>query len=219
MLQGHSFNPVVEAVRKQAQKSTSFGAPCLQELKLAELLIARVPTLEKVRMVNSGTEATMSAIRLARGITQRDRIVKFAGCFHGHADSLLVQAGSGVITLGLPDSPGVPAALAQHTITLPYNDMDAVSETFRQFGSEIAAVIVEPIAGNMGCIPPVPGFLEELRTQTTRFGSLLIFDEVMTGFRVAQGGAQELFDVPPDLTTLGKVYWRWTACRSVRWSS
>ena len=205
MLQGHSFDPVVKAVRAQAQRATSFGAPCLQELKLAELLVARVPSLEKVRMVNSGTEATMSAIRLARGITQRDRIVKFAGCFHGHADSLLVQAGSGVLTFGLPDSPGVPATLAQHTITLPYNNIEAIIETFRQFGSEIAAVIVEPIAGNMGCIPPVSGFLEELRNQTTRFGSLLIFDEVMTGFRVAQGGAQELFDVAPDLTTLGKV--------------
>lgn len=205
MLRGYSFKPVVEAICTQAQRATSFGAPCLQELKLAELLIARVPTLERVRMVNSGTEATMSAIRLARGVTQRDRIVKFAGCFHGHADSLLVQAGSGILTLGLPDSPGVPVSLAHHTVTLPYNNLETVKDTFQKFGNEIAAVIVEPVAGNMGCIPPIPGFLEELREQTTQFGSLLIFDEVMTGFRVARGGAQELFDVTPDLTTLGKV--------------
>lgn len=205
MLQGYSFYPVVEAVREQAQRATSFGAPCLLELELANLLISNVPSMEKVRMVNSGTEATMSVIRLARGITKRDRIVKFAGCFHGHADSLLVQAGSGVLTLGLPDSPGVPAALAEQTLTLPYNDVEAIRDVFHRFGSEIAGVIVEPIAGNMGCIPPVSGFLEELRTQTTLHGSLLIFDEVMTGFRVARGGAQELFDITPDLTTLGKV--------------
>ena len=205
MLQGYSFNPVVEAISSQARRATSFGAPCLPELILADLLVARVPSLERVRMVNSGTEATMSAIRLARGITKRDRIVKFAGCFHGHADSLLVQAGSGVMTLGLPDSPGVPASLAQLTLTLPYNDAEAVRATFQEYGSEIAGIIVEPIAGNMGCIPPVPGFLEELRKQTTHHGSLLIFDEVMSGFRVARGGAQESFGINPDLTTLGKV--------------
>ena len=205
MLQGFSFAPVVQAVSTQAQRATSFGAPCLVELELANLLVSCVPSLEKVRMVNSGTEATMSVIRLARGITKRDRIVKFTGCFHGHADSLLVQAGSGVLTLGLPDSPGVPAALAQQTLSLPYNDVEAVREAFTQFGSEIAAVIVEPIAGNMGCILPIAGFLEELRTQTTQHGSLLIFDEVMTGFRVSRGGAQEMFEVTPDLTTLGKV--------------
>ncbi|MXW07037.1 MAG: glutamate-1-semialdehyde-2,1-aminomutase [Gammaproteobacteria bacterium] len=204
-LQGYSFAPVVQAVTTQAQRATSFGAPCLIELELANLLVSSVPSLEKIRMVNSGTEATMSVIRLARGITNRDRIVKFTGCFHGHADSLLVQAGSGVLTLGLPDSPGVPRALAQQTLSLPYNDIEAVQDVFTQFGSEIAAVIVEPIAGNMGCIPPVEGFLEELRTQTTQHGSLLIFDEVMTGFRVALGGAQEMFEVSPDLTTLGKV--------------
>ncbi|MXZ54974.1 MAG: glutamate-1-semialdehyde-2,1-aminomutase [Gammaproteobacteria bacterium] len=205
MLQGYSFPPVVHAVTTQAQRATSFGAPCLLELELANLLVSCVPSLEKVRMVNSGTEATMSVVRLARGITNRDRIVKFTGCFHGHADSLLVQAGSGVLTLGLPDSPGVPTALAQQTLSLPYNNVEAVRDAFTQFGTEIAAVIVEPIAGNMGCIPPVSGFLEELRTQTTRHGSLLIFDEVMTGFRVARGGAQEMFKVTPDLTTLGKV--------------
>ncbi len=205
MLQGYSFPPVVQAVSTQAQRATSFGAPCMLELELANLLVSSVPSLEKVRMVNSGTEATMSVIRLARGITNRDRIVKFTGCFHGHADSLLVQAGSGVLTLGLPDSPGVPTALAQQTLSLPYNDIEAVQDVFTQFGNEIAAVIVEPIAGNMGCIPPVAGFLEELRTQTTQHGSLLIFDEVMTGFRVALGGAQEMFKVTPDLTTLGKV--------------
>ena len=205
MLQGYSFAPVVQAVTAQAQKATSFGAPCLLELELANLLVSCVPSLEKVRMVNSGTEATMSVIRLARGITNRDRILKFTGCFHGHADSLLVQAGSGVLTLGLPDSPGVPSALAQQTLSLPYNDVEAVRDAFTQFGTEIAAVIVEPIAGNMGCIPPVAGFLEELRTQTTQHGSLLIFDEVMTGFRVARGGAQKVYEVTPDLTTLGKV--------------
>lgn len=205
MLQGYSFEPVVEAIHAQAQRATSFGAPCLTELQLANLVVSRIPSLEKVRMVNSGTEATMSAIRLARGITNRDRIVKFAGCFHGHADSLLVQAGSGVMTLGLPDSPGVPASLAQHTLTLPYNNEDAIRETFKECGHEIAGVIVEPIAGNMGCIPPVPGFLEELRKQTKKYDSLLILDEVMTGFRVASGGAQEFFEISPDLTTLGKV--------------
>ncbi|MCY3859056.1 MAG: glutamate-1-semialdehyde 2,1-aminomutase [Gammaproteobacteria bacterium] len=205
MLQGFSYQPVVDAVREQAQLAMSFGAPTEIEVKMAELICDLVPSVEKVRMVNSGTEATMSAIRLARGITGRDKIVKFEGGFHGHGDSLLVKAGSGVLTLGLPDSPGVPADLAQHTLTVPYNDLNSVERVFDTFGQAIAAVIVEPVAGNMGCIPPLPGFLEGLRSQTTDHGALLIFDEVMTGFRVAPGGAQELYNVRPDLTTLGKV--------------
>ena len=194
MLRGFSFQPVIDAVRDQAQRAMSFGAPTEIEVKMAELICDLVPSVEKVRMVNSGTEATMSAIRLARGITGRDKIVKFEGGFHGHGDSLLVKAGSGVLTLGLPDSPGVP-----------YNDLDAVAHVFDAYGAEIAAVIVEPVAGNMGCIPPLPGFLEALRTLTADHSALLIFDEVMTGFRVAPGGAQQLFNVQPDLTTLGKV--------------
>ena len=205
MLQGFSFQPVIDAVREQAQLAMSFGAPTEIEVKMAELICDLVPSVEMVRMVNSGTEATMSAIRLARGITGRDKIVKFEGGFHGHGDSLLVKAGSGVLTLGLPDSPGVPSDLAQHTITVPYNDLDATARVFDVYGPAIAAVIVEPVAGNMGCIPPLPGFLEGLREQTTEHGALLIFDEVMTGFRVAPGGAQQLFNVQPDLTTLGKV--------------
>ena len=205
MLQGFAFESVIDAVTDQARRSTSFGAPTEVEIQLAELVAARVPSIEKVRMCNSGTEATMSAIRLARGATGRDRIVKFQGCFHGHGDSLLVKAGSGVLTLGLPDSPGVPADLAQHTLTLPFNDIDSTKELFAEHGEDIACVIVEPIAGNMGCIPPVAGFLETLRECTTAAGSILIFDEVMTGFRVALGGAQELYEVTPDITTLGKV--------------
>ncbi|MCY4093495.1 MAG: glutamate-1-semialdehyde 2,1-aminomutase [Gammaproteobacteria bacterium] len=205
MLQGFSYKPVVDAVREQAQLAMSFGAPTEIEVKMAELICDLVPSVEKVRMVNSGTEATMSAIRLARGITGRDKIVKFEGGFHGHGDSLLVKAGSGVLTLGLPDSPGVPADLAQHTLTVPYNDLNAIERVFDTYGQAIAAVIVEPVAGNMGCIPPLPGFLEGLRSQTTDHNTLLIFDEVMTGFRVAPGGAQQLYDVKPDLTTLGKV--------------
>lgn len=205
MLRGFSFQPVIDAVRDQAQRAMSFGAPTEIEVKMAELICDLVPSVEKVRMVNSGTEATMSAIRLARGITGRDKIVKFEGGFHGHGDSLLVKAGSGVLTLGLPDSPGVPSDLAQHTLTVPYNDLDAVAHVFDAYGPEIAAVIVEPVAGNMGCIPPLPGFLEALRTLTADHSALLIFDEVMTGFRVAPGGAQQLFNVQPDLTTLGKV--------------
>lgn len=205
MLRGFSFQPVVDAVRDQAQLAMSFGAPTEIEVKMAELICELVPSVEKVRMVNSGTEATMSAIRLARGITGRDKIVKFEGGFHGHGDSLLVKAGSGVLTLGLPDSPGVPSDLAQHTLTLSYNDLDAIERVFDAFGEAIAAVIVEPVAGNMGCIPPLPGFLEALRAQTAAHNALLIFDEVMTGFRVAPGGAQQLYNVQPDLTTLGKV--------------
>ncbi len=205
MLNGYSNEPVVSAVREQAIRATSFGAPTVQEIELTELVVSRFPSIQKLRMVNSGTEATMSAIRLARGYTGRDRIVKFEGCFHGHPDSLLVKAGSGVMTLGLPDSPGVPASIAQHTITLPFNDAQAVNEVFSQSGDEIACVIVEPIAGNMGCIPPNEEFLHALRDRTAQHGALLIFDEVMTGFRVAAGGAQELYEITPDLTTLGKV--------------
>ncbi|MXW54633.1 MAG: glutamate-1-semialdehyde-2,1-aminomutase [Gammaproteobacteria bacterium] len=205
MLRGYSCEPVVHALRDQSIRATSFGAPTLQEIEMAELVVDRVASIEKVRMVNSGTEATMSAIRLARGFTGRDRIVKFEGCFHGHGDSLLVKAGSGVMTLGLPDSPGVPADLAKHTLTLPFNDCQAIEETFASMGDDIACVIVEPIAGNMGVVPPIDGFLESLRKVTQKHGSLLIFDEVMTGFRVAPGGAQELYGVTPDITTLGKV--------------
>ena len=205
MVQGFSYAPVVDAVTEQARDALSFGAPTEVEVAMAELICERIPSIERIRMVNSGTEATMSAIRLARGFTARDKLVKFEGGFHGHGDSLLVKAGSGVLTLGLPDSPGVPADLAKHTLTVPYNDADAVRQVFTRFDQEIACVIVEPIAGNMGCIPPGPGFLGTLREITREHGALLIFDEVMTGFRVAAGGAQELYDVRPDLTTLGKV--------------
>ncbi len=205
MIQGHGFKPVVDAVKKQAITSLGFGAPTELEITMAEKVVERIPSIELVRMVNSGTEATMSAIRLARGFTERDKIIKFEGCYHGHSDSLLVKAGSGVLTLGLPDSPGVPTSLAQHTITLPYNNSNALIQAFENYGDEIGAVILEPVAGNMGCIPPAPGFLETARRLTTEYDSVLIFDEVMTGFRVARGGAQELYGVEPDLTTLGKV--------------
>ena len=205
MIQGHGFKPIVDAVRKQAITSLGFGAPTELEITMAEKVVERIPSIELVRMVNSGTEATMSAIRLARGFTGRDKIIKFEGCYHGHSDSLLVKAGSGVLTLGLPDSPGVPATLAQHTITLPYNDLNALTQAFEHYGNEIGAVIMEPVAGNMGCIPPSSGFLETARRLTTKHDSVLIFDEVMTGFRVAPGGAQELYGVEPDLTTLGKI--------------
>ncbi len=205
MIQGHGFKPVVDAVKKQAITSLGFGAPTELEITMAEKVVERIPSIELVRMVNSGTEATMSAIRLARGFTERDKIIKFEGCYHGHSDSLLVKAGSGVLTLGLPDSPGVPTSLAQHTITLPYNNSNALIQAFENYGDEIGAVILEPVAGNMGCIPPAPGFLETARRLTKEYNSVLIFDEVMTGFRVARGGAQELYGVEPDLTTLGKV--------------
>ena len=205
MIQGHGFKPIVDAVRKQAITSLGFGAPTELEITMAEKVVERIPSIELVRMVNSGTEATMSAIRLARGFTGRDKIIKFEGCYHGHSDSLLVKAGSGVLTLGLPDSPGVPATLAQHTITLPYNDLSALVQAFEHYGNEIGAVILEPVAGNMGCIPPASGFLETTRRLSTEHDSVLIFDEVMTGFRVAPGGAQELYGVEPDLTTLGKI--------------
>ena len=202
---GHAHPRVVEAVREAASRGLSFGAPTVLESEMAERVCALVPSMDKVRMVSSGTEAAMSAIRLARGFTGRDAIVKFEGCYHGHADSLLVKAGSGALTFGVPTSPGVPAGLAEHTLTLDFNDAGGVREAFTRFGDRIAAVIVEPIAGNMSCVPPVPGFLESLRECCDAHGAVLIFDEVMTGFRVAPGGAQALCGVRPDLTTLGKV--------------
>lgn len=205
MILGHGHPSVLDAVIETAKKGLSFGAPCVLETKIAEKICALVPSIERVRMVNSGTEATMSAIRLARGHTGRDKIIKFEGCYHGHSDSLLIKAGSGALTLGVPSSPGVPAGLAEHTVTLPYNDADAVRAAFRELGSQIACIIVEPIAGNMNMVPPVPGFHEALRTECTNAGALLIFDEVMTGFRVAKGGAQAGLGIQPDLTTLGKV--------------
>jgi glutamate-1-semialdehyde 2,1-aminomutase len=205
MILGHAHPQVLEAVCEAAARGLSFGAPTESETAMAEKVCEMVPTIEMVRMVNSGTEATMSAIRLARGYTGRDAIVKFDGCYHGHGDSLLVKAGSGALTLGVPSSPGVPESLAAYTLTLNYNDADLVRETFAQRGDEIACVIVEPVAGNMNCVPPVEGFLEALREACDRHGSLLIFDEVMTGFRVAAGGAQAVYGVRPDLTTLGKV--------------
>ena len=204
MILGHADEEIVDALSTVAAAGTSFGAPNELEIELAEEIVAAVPSIEMVRMVNSGTEATMSAIRLARGATGRDRLVKFEGCYHGHADSLLVKAGSGVATLGLPDSPGVPASLAQHTITVPFNDTAALEDVFTQH-PEIAAVIIEPVVGNMGCIPPERGFLNFVRDITARHSTLLIFDEVMTGFRVARGGAQELYGITPDITCLGKI--------------
>ena len=205
MLQGHSFEPVIAAVRDRALLGLGFGAPSEIEVDLAEAVVARFPGIEKVRMVNSGTEATMTAIRLARGHTGRDMIVKFQGCYHGHSDALLAEAGSGLLTLGLPNSPGVPQDTAKHTLTLPFNDAAAVAGAFERYGDDIAAVIVEPVAGNMGCVPPRAGFLGALRKSTTDGGALLIFDEVITGFRIGPAGAQGCFAVTPDLTTLGKV--------------
>jgi glutamate-1-semialdehyde 2,1-aminomutase len=204
LILGHADEEIVKALSEAALNGTSFGAPNELEVQLAEVIVAAVPSIEMVRMVNSGTEATMSAIRLARGATRRDKLVKFEGCYHGHADSLLVKAGSGVATLGLPDSPGVPASLAQHTITVPFNDANALEEAFKQH-LDIAAVIIEPVVGNMGVVPPQRGFLNSVREITSRHGALLIFDEVMTGFRVARGGAQELYGVMPDITCLGKI--------------
>ncbi|MCL6517737.1 glutamate-1-semialdehyde 2,1-aminomutase [Alicyclobacillus sp.] len=205
LIWGHAHPEIVEAVVAAARRGTSFGVPTELETKMAEKVVALVPGVEVVRMVNSGTEATMSALRLARAYTGRECIVKFEGGYHGHADSLLVKAGSGVATFGLPNSPGVPHSTAEKTLTLPYNDVDAVRRLFAERGDEIAAVIVEPVAGNMGCVLPVEGFLETLREVTQSHGALLIFDEVMTGFRVALGGAQARFGIRPDLTTLGKV--------------
>ena len=205
MILGHAHDDVIEAVREAALRGLSFGAPTEMETTMADMICEIVPSMDMVRMTSSGTEATMSAIRLARGFTGRDKIVKFEGCYHGHSDSLLVKAGSGALTLGEPSSPGVPAALAEHTITLNYNDADQVRETFSQIGDQIACIIVEPVAGNMNCIPPVEGFLETLRVVCDEYKSVLIFDEVMTGFRVALGGAQAMYGVKPDLTTLGKI--------------
>ncbi|TFF71894.1 glutamate-1-semialdehyde-2,1-aminomutase [Aeromonas taiwanensis] len=205
MLLGHNHPAIKAAVIKAVEKGLSYGAPTEIEVLMAEKVRQIVPSMEQVRMVNSGTEATMSAIRLARGYTGRDKIVKFEGCYHGHADSLLVKAGSGALTLGQPNSPGVPADFAKHTLTCVYNDLDSVREAFTQYGSEIACIIVEPVAGNMNCIPPVPGFLEGLRAICDEFGALLILDEVMTGFRVSLRGAQGHYNIDPDLTTLGKI--------------
>jgi glutamate-1-semialdehyde 2,1-aminomutase len=205
MVLGHAHPEVLKTVHEAVDSGLSFGAPTEIETRMADKVCALVPSMELVRMVSSGTEATMSAIRLARGFTGRDKIVKFEGCYHGHVDALLVKAGSGALTLGQPSSPGVPPAVAEHTLTLSFNDADQVRETFAQRGDEIACVIVEPVAGNMNCIPPLPGFLETLREVCDAHGAVLIFDEVMSGFRVALGGAQELYGVTPDLTTLGKV--------------
>lgn len=205
MIAGHAHPDVIRAVQDMAGNGLGFGAPTEIETEMADFLCEQVPSMDMVRMVNSGTEATMSAIRLARGFTGRDRIVKFEGCYHGHSDALLVKAGSGTLTLGVPTSPGVPAAVAAHTTTLTYNDSDGIKTAFESIGSETAAIIVEPVAGNMNCITPEPDFLETLRSVCDQYGCVLIFDEVMTGFRVARGGAQEHYAVRPDLTTLGKV--------------
>ncbi|MGD2177581.1 MAG: glutamate-1-semialdehyde 2,1-aminomutase [Anaerolineae bacterium] len=205
LILGHAHPEVAEALKRAVDRGTSYGAPTALETELARLVIEAMPAVEMVRFVNSGTEATMSALRLARAATGREKIIKFVGCYHGHADFLLVQAGSGVATLGLPDSPGVPAGTAQDTITAPYNDLGAVRQAFRAYPGQIAAVIVEPVGGNMGVVPPKEGFLDGLREVTSQHDALLIFDEVMTGFRVAYGGAQAVYDIQPDLTTLGKV--------------
>ena len=205
MILGHSHPDVIAAVIETAKRGLSFGAPCVLETRIAEKICELVPSIDKVRMVSSGTEATMSAIRLARGHTGRDKIIKFEGCYHGHSDSLLIKAGSGALTLGVPSSPGVPASLAEHTITLPFNDIDALGAVFGEIGEQIACVIIEPIAGNMNMVPPIAGFHDDLRELCTSSGTVLIFDEVMTGFRVAKGGAQSILGITPDLTTLGKI--------------
>lgn len=205
LITGHAHPHVVEAIQKAAVKGTSFGAPSPLELDLAKRIIEFMPNIEMIRFVNSGTEATMSALRLARAYTQRDKIIKFEGCYHGHADLLLVQAGSGVATLGLPDSPGVPSDTVKDTLVAKFNNIDSLQALFETYPEQIAAIIVEPVAGNMGVVPPLPGFLQGLRAITEREGTLLIFDEVMTGFRVHPGGAQTLYNIKPDLTTLGKV--------------
>jgi glutamate-1-semialdehyde 2,1-aminomutase len=205
MILGHGHPAVLEAVKQTADNGLSFGAPSLIETELAKKVNELMPSMERVRMVSSGTEATMSAIRLARGFTGRDKIIKFEGCYHGHSDSLLIKAGSGALTLGVPSSPGVPAGLAEHTITLAFNDIDAVQRAFGELGEQVACVIVEPIAGNMNMVPPADGFLEALRSCCDDAGAVLILDEVMTGFRVALGGAQSVFGITPDLTTIGKV--------------
>lgn len=205
MILGHAHPDVIQAVKDAADKGLSFGAPTAIETQMADKVCELVPSMDMVRMVSSGTEATMSAVRLARGYTGRDTIIKFEGCYHGHGDSFLIKAGSGMLTLGEPTSPGVPKALAEHTLTLAFNNADMLRQTFAELGDSIAAVIIEPVAGNMNCIPPAPGFLETLRELCTDSGAVLIFDEVMTGFRVALGGAQALYGVQPDLTTLGKI--------------
>lgn len=205
LILGHTHPEVVKAIADTAAKGSSFGAPSYTENCLAQLVLDRLPGMEMIRFVSSGTEATMSALRVARGVTGRDKILKFEGSYHGHGDSLLIKAGSGVATLGLPDSPGVPADIARNTLTVAYNDLEGAKTVFEKFGAELAAVIVEPVAGNMGVVPPQPGFLEGLRALTTEHGAILIFDEVMTGFRVDYGCAQGYFDVTPDITTLGKV--------------
>ncbi|MBN4069170.1 glutamate-1-semialdehyde 2,1-aminomutase [Beggiatoa alba] len=205
MILGHAHPAVIKAVQDSIQNGLGFGAPTAIETIVAKKVCDMVPSVEQVRMVSSGTEATMSAIRLARGYTGRDKLIKFEGCYHGHSDSLLVKAGSGALTLGVPTSPGVPASVVEHTITLDYNHIDQVKQTLQMIGKDIACIIVEPVAGNMNCIPPVPGFLEGLRELCDEYGVVLIFDEVMTGFRVARGGAQEHYGITPDLTTLGKV--------------
>ena len=205
MIMGHSHPKVVEAIKNQADLGTSYGAPTGLESDVASLIIQCIPSIEKIRMVNSGTEATMSTIRLARGYTNKNKIIKFDGCYHGHVDSLLIKAGSGVSTFGLPDSPGIPKDLAKHTITCPYNDVEAFEKIFHEIKDDLAAVIVEPVAGNMGFVPGTKKFLETLREKTSSSNSLLIFDEVMSGFRVSLGGAQEIYNIKPDLTALGKV--------------
>jgi glutamate-1-semialdehyde 2,1-aminomutase len=205
LILGHRHPAVMDAIVSVLERGTSFGAPIDLEVQLAEKVVAAVPSVEMVRMVNSGTEATMSAVRLARGVTQRDVVIKFDGCYHGHADTLLVAAGSGVATLGIPGSPGVPDSIARHTLSLPFNDKDCLKEVMQKQGDSVACIIVEPIAGNMGLVPPQKGFLETLRALADRFGAILIFDEVMTGFRVGYGGAQALFGVYPDLTCFGKI--------------
>jgi len=205
MIVGHAHDDVLKSVQETMQNGLSFGAPTALETQMADKVCELIPSIDMVRMVSSGTEATMSALRLARGYTGRDKIVKFEGCYHGHSDSLLVKAGSGALTLGVPTSPGVPASLAEHTITLSYNNLDQVKQTFKEIGDQIACIIVEPVAGNMNCIPPVAGFLEGLREVCDEHGSVLIFDEVMTGFRVSLSGAQGRYNIQPDLTTLGKV--------------
>jgi len=205
MILGHAHPDVVAAVKDRAEDGLSFGAPTIIETEMAQLVCDRLPWIEKVRMVNSGTEATMSAIRLARGVTGRDKIIKFEGCYHGHADSLLVKAGSGALTFGVPTSPGVPADTVKHTLTAQFNDLDSVEAILQQVGAEVAAIIVEPVAGNMNCVPPQPGFLQGLRKICDQYGSLLIMDEVMTGFRVDYRGAQGRFGVQGDITALGKI--------------
>jgi len=205
LILGHRHPAVIEAITSVLERGTSFGAPIDLEVQLAQMVIEAVPSVEMVRMVNSGTEATMSAVRLARGVTQRDTIIKFDGCYHGHADTLLVAAGSGVATLGIPGSPGIPESVARHTLSLPYNDTDCFKKIMERQGELVAGIIVEPVAGNMGLVPPAQGFLEALRGLADRYGSVLIFDEVMTGFRVAYGGAQALYGVTPDLTCFGKI--------------